>query len=148
MWIRIMAKNDHQRASVSTPINNFLYFFTYFICGVELPALWMNCRWWNILFARITQLSTDFWYKLYLENKAHSVLTVDGFPCFVMPQVTQCALYGRAYGVTTNNRNKGLYGRAHSARMISSWQRAPPLLFVARENPWSSERIFRQAKAK
>ena len=36
-----MAKNDHQRASVSTPINNFLYFFAYFICGVELPALWM-----------------------------------------------------------------------------------------------------------
>ena len=26
---------------VSTPINNFLYFFAYFICGVELPALWM-----------------------------------------------------------------------------------------------------------
>ena len=26
---------------MSTPINNFLYFFAYFICGVELPALWM-----------------------------------------------------------------------------------------------------------
>ena len=37
-----MARNDHQRASVSTPINNFLYFFAYFICGVELPALWMK----------------------------------------------------------------------------------------------------------
>ena len=36
-----MARNDHQRASVSTPINNFLYFFAYFICGVELPALFM-----------------------------------------------------------------------------------------------------------
>ena len=36
-----MARNDYQRASVSTPINNFLYFFEYFICGVELPALWM-----------------------------------------------------------------------------------------------------------
>ena len=36
-----MARNDHQRVSVSTPINNFLYFFAYFICGVELPALWM-----------------------------------------------------------------------------------------------------------
>ena len=41
MWIRIMARNDHQRVSVSTPINNFLYFFAYFICGVELPAIWM-----------------------------------------------------------------------------------------------------------
>ena len=36
-----MDRNDHQRASVSTPINNFLYFFAYFICGVDLPALWM-----------------------------------------------------------------------------------------------------------
>ena len=36
-----MARNDHQRASVSTPINHFLYFFAYSICGVELPALWM-----------------------------------------------------------------------------------------------------------
>ena len=36
-----MARNDHQRASVSTPINNFLYFFAYSICGVELPALWI-----------------------------------------------------------------------------------------------------------
>ena len=43
-----MAKNDQQRASVSTPINNFLYFFAYFICGVELPALWMNCHWGNV----------------------------------------------------------------------------------------------------
>ena len=65
MWIRIMARNDHQRASVSTPINNFLYFFAYLICGVELPALWMNCHWGNIQFERITQLSTDFWYILY-----------------------------------------------------------------------------------
>ena len=44
MWIRIMARNDFQRESVSTPINNFLHFFVYFICGVELPALWMNCH--------------------------------------------------------------------------------------------------------
>ena len=44
MWVRIMARNDNQRASVSTPINNFVYFFAYFICGVELPALWMNCH--------------------------------------------------------------------------------------------------------
>ena len=36
-----MARNDHQRASVSTPINKFLYCFAHFICGVELPALWM-----------------------------------------------------------------------------------------------------------
>ena len=35
-----MASNDHLRASLSTPIYNFLYFFAYFICGVELPALW------------------------------------------------------------------------------------------------------------
>ena len=62
MWIRIMARNDHQRESVSTPINNFQYFFAYFICGVELPALWMNCHWGNIRFARITLLSMDFWY--------------------------------------------------------------------------------------
>ena len=65
MWIRIMARNDHQRASVSTPINNFLYFFAYFICGMDLPALWMNCHWGNIGFARITQPSTDFWCILY-----------------------------------------------------------------------------------
>ena len=39
-----MAKNDHQRASVSTPIHNFLYFFAYFVCGVELSALWMKCQ--------------------------------------------------------------------------------------------------------
>ena len=69
MWIRIMARNDHQRASVSTPIINFLYFFAYFICVVELPALWMNCHRGNIRFARITQLSTDFWYILYLGRR-------------------------------------------------------------------------------
>ena len=53
-----MARNDPQRASVSTPINIFLYLFAYFICGVELPTLWMivteaiydlresqNCAW-------------------------------------------------------------------------------------------------------
>jgi len=50
MWIIIMARNDHQRVSVSTPINYFQYFFAYFICGVELPALWMNCHWGNIRF--------------------------------------------------------------------------------------------------
>ena len=41
MWIRIMARNYHQRVSVSTPMNIFMYFFAYFIWGVELPALWM-----------------------------------------------------------------------------------------------------------
>ena len=68
MWIRIMVRNDHQRASVSTPVNNFMYFFAFFISGVELPALWMNCHSGNIRFARITQLSTDFWYILYVPS--------------------------------------------------------------------------------
>ena len=30
-----MARNDHQRVSVSTPINNFLYFFAYFMIVTE-----------------------------------------------------------------------------------------------------------------
>ena len=40
MWIRILARNDHQRALLSIPTTNFNTFFVYFICVIALPALW------------------------------------------------------------------------------------------------------------
>ena len=80
-----MPRNDHQRASVSTPINNFLYFFAYFICGMELPALWMivtekiydlreshNCP-------RTYDTYFTLWIALWLHSRRHEkILQVRG----------------------------------------------------------------------
>ena len=58
MCIRNLARNGHQRAL--NQLNKC--FFAYFISGIAL-----NCPldWGNIWFARIPQLSKDFWYLLY-----------------------------------------------------------------------------------
>ena len=65
MCMRIMAINGHQR--VLNQLNQC--FFAYFISGTALTCPLEDSHWWNILCARITQLSTDFWYLLYIEVK-------------------------------------------------------------------------------
>ena len=63
MCMRIMARNNgHQRAL--NQLNKC--FFAYFICGTALTCPLDNSQRGNIWCARITQLSTDFWYLLYI----------------------------------------------------------------------------------
>ena len=80
MWIRIMARNGHQRA-----LNQLkTCFFAYFISGT---ALICPLDWGNIWFARIPQLSTDFWYLLYMKQK-HADQFNKGFPLTVFASRT------------------------------------------------------------